>query len=144
MRTFLLNLLLIQIFIKNQIIINDSTFLRKYTGSRKCIAASRKITIVHTIEHLLAHFDLHSNIGWFITRIVSTGCSTIIEWNYASSSFRLVREWNVLLLHFTALSDNTQFQKLLVILKIMIPIKYVEILFGNTSRPFVHPNNIQF
>ena len=141
MRTFLLNLLLIQIFIKNQIIINDSTFLRKYIGSRKYVAASRKITIVHTIEHLLAHFDLHSNIGWFITRIVSTGCSTIIECNYVSSSFRLAREWNVLLLH---LSDNTQFQKLLVILSIMITIKYVEILFGNTSPPSVHPNNIQF
>ena len=102
MRTFLLNLLLIQIFIKNQIIINDSTFLRKYTGSRKYVAASRKITIVHTIEHLLAHFDLHSNIGWFITRIVSTGCSTIIECSHVSSSFRLTQEWNVLLLHFTA------------------------------------------
>ena len=92
MRTFLLNLLLIQIFIKNQIIINDSTFLRKYTGSRKYVAASRKITIVNTIEHLLAHFDLHSNIGWFITRIVSTGCSTNMACKYVNSFFRLARE----------------------------------------------------
>ena len=100
--------------------------MRKYIGSRKYVAASRKITIVHTIEHLLAHFDLHSNIGWFITRIVSTGCSTIIECNYVSSSFRVAREWNVLLL-----SDNTQFQKLLVILKIIMNINYVEIFLGN-------------
>jgi hypothetical protein len=42
--------------------IHHFRFVDSSSGS-KYIAASKNTTIAHTIEHLLVHFDLYSNIA---------------------------------------------------------------------------------